>query len=87
MFLFIFRKCKFLQKTCIISLAIADIFSVIMFATNNLETLSQTLIIWVGIKKFLSLGMTFFQPFSHLPSISKLQIILLRFYVKFGVFL
>ncbi|XP_018563491.1 QRFP-like peptide receptor [Anoplophora glabripennis] len=42
----ILRKCKFLQKTCIISLAMADIFSVVIFATNNLETLSQTLIIW-----------------------------------------
>ncbi|KAJ8978891.1 hypothetical protein NQ317_008506, partial [Molorchus minor] len=40
------RKCKVLQKTCIVSLALADIFSVVLFATNNLETLSQPLIIW-----------------------------------------
>ncbi|KAJ8948636.1 hypothetical protein NQ318_022702 [Aromia moschata] len=40
------RKCKFLQKTCIVCLALADIFSSVLFATNNLETLSQPLIIW-----------------------------------------
>ncbi|KAJ8923022.1 hypothetical protein NQ315_001570 [Exocentrus adspersus] len=37
---------RFQQKTCTISLAVADTFSVVVFAINNLETLSQPLITW-----------------------------------------
>ncbi|KAG5877973.1 hypothetical protein JTB14_032234 [Gonioctena quinquepunctata] len=40
------RNTKFLQKSCIISLALTDIFSVIIFATNNIETLSNELMVW-----------------------------------------
>ncbi|KAJ8923021.1 hypothetical protein NQ315_001569 [Exocentrus adspersus] len=40
------RKQKLLQKVCITSLALADIFSVTIFATNNLDALSRELKIW-----------------------------------------
>ncbi|XP_018563501.1 somatostatin receptor type 5 [Anoplophora glabripennis] len=41
------RKQKCLQKVCIVSLALADMFSVAMFATNNLDALSRKLKTWI----------------------------------------
>ncbi|KAJ8978889.1 hypothetical protein NQ317_008504 [Molorchus minor] len=40
------RKLKSLQKVCIVSLAVSDLFSIIIFATNNLDTLSRDLKVW-----------------------------------------
>ncbi|CAH1377094.1 unnamed protein product, partial [Tenebrio molitor] len=40
------RKYRFVQKTCIISLAVSDILSTIVIAMNNLETFSHELLIW-----------------------------------------
>ncbi|XP_044252839.1 QRFP-like peptide receptor [Tribolium madens] len=40
------RKYRFVQKTCIISLAISDILSTIVIGTNNLETFSHELLVW-----------------------------------------
>nr|CAH7722944.1 unnamed protein product [Callosobruchus chinensis] len=40
------KNCRFLQKTFIISLAIADTFTVCMFATNHLRILRSELMVW-----------------------------------------
>ncbi|KAL1497617.1 hypothetical protein ABEB36_008546 [Hypothenemus hampei] len=41
------RKYKYLQKTCIISLAISDIMTVALFAMNNLSLLITKPMIWI----------------------------------------
>ncbi|CAG9767435.1 unnamed protein product [Ceutorhynchus assimilis] len=43
----IYRKYKFLQKTCIISLAVSDILTVTLFAMNNLELLRKKPMTWI----------------------------------------
>ncbi|XP_050295591.1 somatostatin receptor type 3-like [Anthonomus grandis grandis] len=43
----IHRKYKYLQKTCIISLAISDILSVTLFALNNLDLLRKKPMYWI----------------------------------------
>ncbi|XP_063903776.1 QRFP-like peptide receptor [Zophobas morio] len=40
------RKYRYVQKTCIVSLAVSDILSTIVIATNNLETFSHELLVW-----------------------------------------
>ncbi|XP_030756668.1 somatostatin receptor type 5-like isoform X2 [Sitophilus oryzae] len=40
------RKYKYLQKTCIISLALSDLLTVVLFATSNLDLLSKPLMTW-----------------------------------------
>ncbi|CAH1964731.1 unnamed protein product [Acanthoscelides obtectus] len=40
------KQCKFLQKTFIISLAIADMFTICMFAINHLRILRNELMVW-----------------------------------------
>ncbi|XP_074040840.1 probable G-protein coupled receptor No18 [Leptinotarsa decemlineata] len=40
------RKTKFLQKCCIVSLALADILTAVLYAINHLDTLSNELKIW-----------------------------------------
>ncbi|KAJ3647125.1 hypothetical protein Zmor_024662 [Zophobas morio] len=42
------RKYRYVQKTCIVSLAVSDILSTIVIATNNLETFSHELLVWVS---------------------------------------
>ncbi|KAF7282089.1 QRFP-like peptide receptor [Rhynchophorus ferrugineus] len=42
----LYRKYKYLQKTCIISLALSDLLTVILFAMTNLDLLSKPLMTW-----------------------------------------
>ena len=44
-----FRRYKYLQKTCMISLAISDLLTVVMMAMNYLDTLGKPLSNWVRI--------------------------------------
>ncbi|CAG9857090.1 unnamed protein product [Phyllotreta striolata] len=40
------RKTKYLQKSCIVALAISDIFTTILFSSTNLDMLSGPFIVW-----------------------------------------
>lgn len=53
----ILRKHRYIQKTCIIYLALSDIIMVTTLSINSLETFSHPLINWVSL--FLILDIIF----------------------------
>ncbi|KAF7280478.1 hypothetical protein GWI33_005820 [Rhynchophorus ferrugineus] len=73
------RKYKYLQKTCMISLAVSDLLSVIVFAMNYLDLLGKALMTW-SYGEFLCHAIPVLQVLGNLASSIALVIIALDRY-------